>query len=144
MGSRRRLPRRIESPRLVIRCWEPADVHLLIAAITESREHLRPWMPWIADEPRTVETRLALMDEWEAAWASGGDTIYGAFLRPDPLAPDAEPVVVGGTGLHHRLGPGGLEVGYWVHVRHTRQGFATEIARTMTPTPPFRDRDAAA
>ena len=47
----RRLPRRIESPRLIIRCWEPDDVDALITAVAESIDHLRPWMPWIADEP---------------------------------------------------------------------------------------------
>lgn len=140
MARPRRLPRLIESPRLIIRCWEPDGVGLLITAVTESREHLRPWMPWIADEPLGRGERLALMSEWEAAWASGGDAIYGAFLRPDPTAHDTDPVVIGGTGLHRRLGPGGLEVGYWVHAHHIRQGYATEIARAMTDAA-FEDPD---
>lgn len=130
----RRLPRRIDSTRLVIRCWEPGDVDLLMAAVADSLDHLRPWMPWVADEPLSRTARLALIAEWEAAWASGGDTVYGAFLRPgEPgSGPTAEPVVVGGTGLHRRLGPGGLEVGYWVHAQHLRRGYATELARALT------------
>lgn len=130
----RRLPRRIDSARLVIRCWEPGDVDLLMAAVADSLDHLRPWMPWVADEPLTRTARLALIAEWEAAWASGGDTVYGAFLRTDGSrsAPATGPVVVGGTGLHRRLGPGGLEVGYWVHAHHTRRGYATELARALT------------
>ncbi|NLD77489.1 MAG: GNAT family N-acetyltransferase [Acidimicrobiales bacterium] len=127
-----RLPRRIDSERLVIRCWEPDDVDLLIAAVQASLDHLRPWMPWIADEPLGRDERLDLMDEWQTAWASGGDVVYGVFLRPDPGSPDPDPVVVGGAGLHRRLGPGGLEVGYWVHAHHTRRGYATEIAGALT------------
>lgn len=127
-----RLPRRIGSPRLVIRCWEPADVDVLQRAVAESTEHLRPWMPWIADEPLDRSARRALIEEWEAAWASGGDAVYGVFLRAEPDAPDTGPVVVGGTGLHRRLGPRGLEIGYWVHAHHTRRGYATEIARAVT------------
>jgi RimJ/RimL family protein N-acetyltransferase len=128
----RRLPRRIESPRLIIRGWEPDDVDALITAVTASLDHLRPWMPWIADEPMGRGPRLSLIAEWEAAWASGGDTVYGAFLRTDPGPPGGPPVVVGGCGLHRRLGPGGLEVGYWVHAHHLRQGYATEMARALT------------
>lgn len=138
----RRLPRRIDSARLVVRCWEPGDVDVLMAAVADSLEHLRPWMPWVADEPLSRAARLALIAEWDAAWASGGDAIYGAFLRSgDPGSePDPTPVVVGGTGLHHRIGPGGLEVGYWVHAHHIGQGYATEIARAVTDAA-FADPD---
>ena len=48
---------------------------------------------------------------------------YGLFL-------DGE--VVGGTGLHGRIGPGGFEIGYWVTAERTRQGIATEAARALT------------
>jgi ribosomal-protein-serine acetyltransferase len=31
-----------------------------------------------------------------------------------------------------RIGPGGLEIGYWVHPRHLRQGLATAAAAALT------------
>ena len=34
-------------------------------------------------------------------------------------------------GLHRRIGPGGLELGYWVHPGFTRRGVATEAARQL-------------
>jgi hypothetical protein len=37
---------RIETDRLVIRCYQPSDAAMLLAAITESLDHLRPFMPW--------------------------------------------------------------------------------------------------
>jgi RimJ/RimL family protein N-acetyltransferase len=40
---------------------------------------------------------------------------YGIFA-----ADEAE--VLGGTGLHPRVGLGGLEIGYWVRASATRQG----------------------
>ena len=46
-----RLPDHVESPRLTIRRWRPDDVDALSAAIVASVDHLRPWMPWAADEP---------------------------------------------------------------------------------------------
>ena len=112
----------------------------LLTAFAESLGRLRPWMPRIADGPMRRAARLALIEEWEAAWASGGDAVYGAFVRPDPHPPATPAVVVGGTGLHRRVGPGGLEVGYWVHAHHTRQGYATEIARAVTEAA-FTDPD---
>nr|MBP7632054.1 GNAT family N-acetyltransferase [Acidimicrobiales bacterium] len=63
--------------------------------------------------------------------------------RPDPRppgTPGTPGMVVGGTGLHRRVGPGGLEVGYWVHAHHTRQGYATEIAHAVTEAA-FTDPD---
>lgn len=39
------VPYRIETARLVIRCYDRADAPLLKAAVDASVEHLRPWMP---------------------------------------------------------------------------------------------------
>lgn len=114
-----------------MRCWTPADVDGLMKAVAESLDHLRPWMPWAADEPLSRDRRLELIDEWFAAWDSGGDVIYGIFLRAVPGS-KVEGAVVGGTGMHRRVGPGGLEIGYWIHVDHLRRGYAIEAAWAMT------------
>src|SRR5438093_1311993 len=37
-----------------------------------------------------------------------------------------------GRGLHRRIGPGGLEIGYWVHVDHVGHGYATTAAGALT------------
>ena len=117
------LPERVPSGRLEIRVWQPDDAAALVRAVTANVDHLRPWMPWIAQEPSSVEDRLALFSAWEEARQAGTDATYGLFL---------DGAVVGCTGLHGRIGPGGLEIGYWVTADHTRQGLATEAARAMT------------
>lgn len=91
-------------------------------AVTESIEHLRPWMPWIADEPVTVEQRRERVSGWRAQWDEG-DRVYGMFVGE---------AAVGGCGLHARIGPGGLEIGYWVRVGRTGRGYATEASRLLT------------
>ena len=118
-----RLPDTIPSPRLTLRRWVAADAPDLSAAVTANLEHLRPWMPWIAVEPATLVDRLALIAQWQTEWERGGDAVIGAFL---------DGAVVGSTGFHRRRGPGALEIGYWVHVDHTRKGYATEIAASLT------------
>jgi RimJ/RimL family protein N-acetyltransferase len=115
-------PERIELGRgLALRRWRPADAEAHALAIAESLDHLRPWLPWAVPAP--LEERRARLVRWEEEWDRGGDLVYGLFLGP---------LVVGGCGLHRRLGPGGLEIGYWVHAAHTRRGYATSASAALT------------
>jgi len=40
--------------------------------------------------------------------------------------------VVGSSGLHRRGARDSVEIGYWIHVDHLRQGYATEAANALT------------
>lgn len=119
------LPERVEGPRLVLRRWNHRDVEVLDALVTLNIEHLRPWMPWIADEPLSIDARLRRIGTWSSQWRQGGDVLFGMFLNGE---------AVGSTGLHRRRGPHGLEIGYWVDRDHLGQGFATEAASLLTST----------
>jgi ribosomal-protein-serine acetyltransferase len=116
-------PPQILTDRLMLRPWGLEDADVLDAAITASLEHLRPWMPWIADEPLDREKRLEVLRRFRDEWQAGEAFHFGMFR-------DGE--AVGGTGLHRRIGPGGIEIGYWVHVDHVGQGIATEAAGALT------------
>lgn len=116
---------RIHTPRLVLRCWDPADAPLLADAVTASIDHLRPWMPWAHDEPEELEAKVQRLRGFRARFDTDQDFIYGIFT-PD------EREVVGGTGLHPRIGEGGLEMGYWISARHVGCGYATEAAGALT------------
>jgi len=118
-----RLPERVEGSEVLLRLWRVDDAPPLGEAIAERAEHLRPWMAWIADEPQTLEERRAMLARWDAEWSHGGDAYYGIFLNGD---------VVGSCGLHRRLGPDALEIGYWIHAAFVRRGLATETARLLT------------
>jgi RimJ/RimL family protein N-acetyltransferase len=118
-----RLPERIEGGGLVLRRWRAADAELLHEAVVDSVEHLRPWMPWLADEPKSVEQRTALIEGWERDWEGGGDVV---------LAIVHDGVVAGGSGLHRRRGPGALEIGYWLRPDFVGRGIVTTAARLLT------------
>jgi ribosomal-protein-serine acetyltransferase len=107
---------------LVVRQWRADDVPRLHEAVLESIAHLRPWMPWVAKEPISLEERVELVEGWLRLW-DAGDRMCGMFVGER---------VVGGCGLHQRIGPGGQEIGYWVRVGHTRHGYATAAARALT------------
>lgn len=118
-----RPPEHLQTPRLTLRRWVAADAAACNAAVLASIEHLRPWMPWIAAEPLSVQDRIGLFERWDREWNDGGDLVVGIFQ---------DGVVVGGSGLHTRRGPGVLEIGYWVHVDHGGQGIATEASAALT------------
>jgi RimJ/RimL family protein N-acetyltransferase len=118
-------PYRIETERLVVRCYEPRDASLLKEAIDSSLEHLRPWMPWVHQEPQTLEQKIELVKQFRAGYDSGENFTCGIFSAD-------EREVLGGTGLHPRVGPGGLEIGYWIRASATRQGLVTESSAALT------------
>jgi ribosomal-protein-serine acetyltransferase len=119
-----RLPERIEgADGLLLRRWRVADAEALQAAVAESADHLRPWMPWMAAYPVALEDQRALLARWEREWSAGGDVALGVFKTGR---------VAGSCGLHRRRGPGVLELGYWIHPAYTRRGLATAVARLLT------------
>jgi len=119
-----RLPDHVETERLVLRRWEPADAPALGVATAESVEHLRPWMPWAAGEPVLLADRVRWIEHGNRTWEAGGDVVLGILL--------ADGTVIGGTGLHRRAGPDTLEIGYWLHVDHTARGYVSEAASALT------------
>jgi RimJ/RimL family protein N-acetyltransferase len=122
------LPRtayRIETRRLVIRCWQPEDAPLVKAAIDASLDHLRPWMPWALDEPTSLEEKVNLMRRFRGRFDLDQDYTYGIFSADENR-------VLGGCGLHTRLGPNAYEIGYWIHKDFVKRGLATETAAALT------------
>ncbi len=117
-------PEQIDLPGYVLRRLTVADAAAVSSAASESMEHLRPWMPWATPEGVSLEVQQARMSGPEWSWSPHGDYGYGVFL------PDGR--MVGSLGLHRRIGPGALEIGYWVHVGYIRRGIATMAARALT------------
>ncbi len=118
-------PYRIETARLVVRCYELSDAPLLKTAVDASVDHLLPWMPWARFEPQTVEEKVELLRTFRAQFAADENYVYGIFSRD-------ESELLGGSGFHKRSNEGSLEIGYWVAAGATRQGIATEITAVQT------------
>jgi len=118
-------PYRIETERLVIRCWEPRDAPLLKEAIDSSLDHLRPWMPWVEGEPRSLGEKIELLRRFRGQFDRDEEYVYGIFSRD-------ESEVVGGTGLHARVGDDAFEIGYWIRASAAGRGLATETVAALT------------
>jgi RimJ/RimL family protein N-acetyltransferase len=95
-----------------------------VAAINTSLEHLRPWMAW-ATEPATEAGMTTFFAAAEELWDQRKDFGYSIVDADDAT-------ILGGCGLHGRLGAHGLEIGYWVHVDHIGRGLATAASRALT------------
>ncbi|MGA2520152.1 MAG: GNAT family protein [Acidimicrobiales bacterium] len=119
-------PERIDAGPVELRRLTSDDAAALSEAARASLEHLRPWMPWATVHGTSVETQTARLFGPAGVWTSGSGYEFGIFL------PDGR--MVGGCGLHRRIGPAALEIGYWVHVDHVRRGFASAAAAALTDT----------
>ena len=115
---------RIETNRLVLRCWSPEDAPCLRATLDTCDAHLRPWIPFMKEEPRTLEQT--------AQWLRGHRAAFdlGQFYRYAVFDSD-EKNLLGENMLLSRVGPGGLELGYWTHKDAVGQGFANEASCAM-------------
>ena len=118
-------PYLIRTERLTIRCWEPRDAPLLKDALDSSLDHLRPWMPWAHDEPKPIDEKAELLRRFRGNFDLGEDFVYGVFTLN-------EREVVGGSGLHTRVGSDALEIGYWIRASHVRRGYARETTAALT------------
>ncbi|HYK07381.1 MAG TPA: GNAT family protein [Gaiellaceae bacterium] len=118
-------PYAIRTERLLIRCWEPTDAGSLKDAIDSSLDHLGPWMPWARDEPRPHEEKVSLLRRFRGQFDLGQDFVYGVFTQDGSE-------VVGGTGLHTRVGAGAFEIGYWIRKSRIGAGLATELSAALT------------
>jgi RimJ/RimL family protein N-acetyltransferase len=114
-------PELLSHGRVSLRRWRPGDCAALLAAVIESQEHLRPWMPW-ADR-YDQDSAAQYLRECDAHWASGSAFAYAIIVSGQ---------IVGSAGLHDRVGDGGLEIGYWVHRDWTGRGIATAAAAALT------------
>jgi len=105
---------------VTLRRYREDDLDAVFQAVTESLDHLRPWMPWAADYSR--QSAAGFLAKSARDWADGAEYNY-AIITGGALA--------GGCGLMARIGPGGLEIGYWVHRACTRRGLATAASAAL-------------
>jgi RimJ/RimL family protein N-acetyltransferase len=97
------------------------DVAGFVEAAAANARTLRDWIPWGDDPDYRAERIGAAPGDWQEHQA------YLYALRESDHGP-----VVGGFSLHRRVGPDGLEIGYWLDEEHTGTGLATAAAGVLT------------
>ncbi|MEM9746080.1 MAG: GNAT family N-acetyltransferase [Actinomycetota bacterium] len=117
--STSRPPAEVHGRQVMVRRYSSGDAVQLDAAISMSIDHLLPWMPWAQFEPLELSDRERLLQVWIDQWDRGEDFNFAIFRDRQ---------LVGSCGLHRRIGPSGLEIGYWTRASAIRQGIATDAA----------------
>jgi ribosomal-protein-serine acetyltransferase len=115
-------PEQLAHASIELRRWREADAGLCLRLVTESLEHLQPWMPWATSDYGPAEA-AGYMQRCQAEWTAGTAFQYLIVAGGQPA---------GSAGLMARIGDGGMEIGYWVHPRFTGRGVATSAAAALT------------
>ncbi|HTX25602.1 MAG TPA: GNAT family N-acetyltransferase [Streptosporangiaceae bacterium] len=110
----------IEHGQVTVRRHREDDLDAVLQAVTDSLDHLRPFMPWAVGYTR--QTAGEFLTAAARRWEEGSEYSYAIV---------ADGVLAGGISLMARIGPGGLEIGYWVRAGYTRRGLATAAAAAL-------------
>ncbi|MCM6778383.1 GNAT family N-acetyltransferase [Nocardia sp. CDC159] len=106
-----------------LRRLRDTDEETLHRVVNESLAHLRPWMSWVTpagEHPRAAIAQF--LAHTRAAWDAGDSYSYAITVNGQ---------IIGACGLEQRIGPDGLEVGYWLHPAYTGHGYATAAAAAL-------------
>ncbi|MBA2345697.1 MAG: GNAT family N-acetyltransferase [Rubrobacter sp.] len=121
----RDFPDRFETERLLIRCPLPGDGPELFAAVKESHEELRPWMPWVEAHETVEDSEESARRGW-VKFLERSDLRMHLFLK-------GTDTLVGSSGLHRiDWSVPRVEIGYWCRTSFTGQGYITEAVRGIT------------
>jgi RimJ/RimL family protein N-acetyltransferase len=122
----REFPESFETERLLIRAPIIGDGAELNAAVVESFDDLRPWLPWAKGDPPTPEETEQSVRRAVAAFIKRDDLMFPIFLK-------GTHILVGSSGLHRmNWDVPKFEIGYWCRKRFEGQGYITEAVRGIT------------
>lgn len=111
-----------ETERLLIRSPMSGDGPELYAAVKESFDELRPWMPW-AEQHETLADSEEDARRARVAFLERSDLRLHIFLK-------GTDTLVGSSGLHRiDWTVPKFEIGYWCRTGHSGRGYTTEAVR---------------
>lgn len=118
------IPDRLETPRLILRVPRAGDGQATNAAIVETFETLRPWLPWAQTVPTLEQSEANCRRAW-AQFQLREDITLRLFLKECGT-------MIGSAGLHRiDWSVPKFEIGYWVGRNYEGKGYATEAARAI-------------
>jgi ribosomal-protein-serine acetyltransferase len=115
----------LRGERVVVRPYREEDAQVLQEAVEESREHIRPWLPF-SYQHQNIEESLIWINEQRAQWILRKNMNCGIF----DAATDR---FLGGAGLMVRNWDiPYLEIGYWLRASVEGKGYMSEAVRLLT------------
>ncbi|MBW3113399.1 GNAT family N-acetyltransferase [Bacillus sp. MCCB 382] len=118
-------PSRIETRRLYIRPCMPGDGSDVFRAISDSRNELKPWLPFARKESTLEEVEAGVRESY-AEFIKKTDIRLHIYLKETNE-------FIGSTGLHRiDWDVPKVEIGYWLHTKHTKKGYIVEAVKALT------------
>lgn len=118
-------PESFESDRLTIRAPRVGDGAEINAAVRETFDDLKIWMPWAQQIPTLEESEIFVRGAQCQFLAREELTLF-LFLKDTNT-------LVGGSGLHRiNWAIPKFEIGYWCRKRFQGQGYITESTEAIT------------
>src|SRR2546430_8120233 len=115
----------LRGERVMVRPYRESDAQALFEAIAESRDHLRPWLPF-ADEHQTVDESRHWIIQQMANWILRDDLMLSIWEQTTGR-------YLGGIGLHpYDWEIGYFEIGYWLRGSAEGYGYVTEAVQLLT------------
>jgi RimJ/RimL family protein N-acetyltransferase len=124
-GQASRPPESIPLDGLRLRRPRPADAAAIAGAVADSLGDLAPWMPWANRRSAQAAFQRRRLEQEDGDWDDGVTFTY-LILR------EGDSRLLGIVGLHRRVGPDALEVGYWLRTGETGKGIMTAAVRAVT------------
>jgi RimJ/RimL family protein N-acetyltransferase len=118
-------PERIDGGDFVLRRIRAADAQLVADTVAANLGRLAAWMRWAAPAAGTVEEQRRRIPRAVARWDQGSSFHYLAVHTDTGTH-------LGNFGLERRLGPGAIELRYWLAEEATGYGYATAGAQLLT------------
>jgi RimJ/RimL family protein N-acetyltransferase len=114
----------LRGERIIVRPYRESDAQSLFEAVAESRDHLRPWLPF-ADEHQTIEESRDWILHQVANWVLREDLQVGVWESVTNR-------YLGGSGLYpHSWESRYFEIGYWLRAFATGHGYITEAVQLL-------------
>lgn len=115
----------LRGERVLVRPYRESDARDLQEAVAESRDHVRPWLPF-ADFHQSVEETHDWIIHCMSRWMLREDMTVGLW----DIATNR---FVGGSGLHPRNWDiPFFEIGYWVRRTAEGKGYVSEAVKLLT------------
>ena len=117
-------PESFESDRLTIRAPRPGDGAEINAAVRETFDDLKIWMPWAQQIPTSEESE-AFVRRAQCQFLEREELTLFLFLK-------GTNTIVGSSGLHRiNWDIPKFEIGYWCRKRFQGQGYITESTEAI-------------
>ena len=114
-------PPTLETERLSLAILVPDDAEAVAQLLVENHHHLAGWFRWATLENATPDVQRARIE----ALAEESDVHYLMRTKADD-----EPIGI--LSGHARVGPGGVELGYWLSASAEGHGYVSEAVARMT------------